>query len=114
MRTQTNYDEALSTRDTVSHPSEARPDRAGRLKDEGGGRNPAGQERLARSEGDRTNLHDQFVEKSGVIELPDQFTSPDQPDVPATCRFFHLRMNRANVALYNSDVRTFHAGEAAT
>lgn len=43
----TNDHEALPTRNTVSQLSEAGPDRANRLKDEGRRRDPARQERLA-------------------------------------------------------------------
>ena len=42
-----NDHEALPTRNTVSQLSEAGPDRANRLKDEGRRRDPARQERLA-------------------------------------------------------------------
>jgi hypothetical protein len=46
-RAYANDHEALPTRDTVSQLSEAGPDRACRLQDEGRRRDPARQERLA-------------------------------------------------------------------
>src|SRR5688500_16036529 len=64
----------------------------------------ARQERLPRAEGDGPDLHEQLVEQAGVVELSDEITAADQPDVLATGGLGHGAVHGPDVAAREADV----------
>lgn len=71
----------------------------------------ARQEGGAGAQGDGGDGDDQFIEQAVIVELADQFSAADEPDILPTRGGNHLRVHRADIPANEADVRAWNAGE---